>query len=640
MRNFSLVFLVIFFTVNYTLNAQSFEKNKALSKQKELLDSGIKKVKKNNFEAALKDFDKAIELNPSSNLAHEILFNRAQLKRKELKEFNSALKDYNLAIKLNPSYVRAYVYRSILYKRNFKNFSKALENIKKSIEIDPDCGVCWTELGFWSGEQIPIEDRFFALEKAIELGVDLDFDGVFEPSYYLYGNIANIRLFNTDTTNEDYIETINYYQKSIDNYEEMDVDGDGENDNPGYLESYYYFQSVIYSEYLNQPDKAIEKIDKAIELNPLDKDFYEFKSSVFYKMGEFEAAIENYNSSKKIQPKLRYNEYFSSYDVFYPYIDLDRDLDSIKLPIDIKVKIDINNILGLETRSNQFFMSLDYSFYTQQGPIFLNHKKDTIDFFDFEKKSIINPIFINSDRTEKTSLSYFGFDNVNITDDHIYYNTVKTDFFHNWDLKNYPFDKQNLQFEIKAEIDTSIVRLSESKFYKSSFKKVSGLIKGYKIDSIKFKERFEVQNNVNTFYPGINREDVYSIASFNIQISRSGGWLFLKLFLGSYLAFFISWIVFFIPTKEFGSRISLAVGGIFGAIGNRYFVDSSLPVVQVLTKADIINNLILFLLILNILIVIFQKNKIYNIKFLKQNKNAMIFTGILFLVLNSFIILI
>ena len=114
MRNFSLVFLVIFFTVNYTLSSQSFDKNKALSKQKELLDSGIKKVKKNNFEAALKDFDKAIELNPSSNLAHEILFNRAQLKRIELKEFNSALKDYNLAIKLNPSYVRAYLFNKRL----------------------------------------------------------------------------------------------------------------------------------------------------------------------------------------------------------------------------------------------------------------------------------------------------------------------------------------------------------------------------------------------------------------------------------------------------------------------------------------------------------------------------------------------
>ena len=126
MRNFSLVFLVIFFTVNYTLNAQSFDKNKALSKQKELLDSGIKKVKENNFEAALKDFDIAIELNPNSNLAHEILFNRTQLKRIEFKKINSALEDYNLAIELNKSFVKAYFYRSILYMFKSSSFSSTI----------------------------------------------------------------------------------------------------------------------------------------------------------------------------------------------------------------------------------------------------------------------------------------------------------------------------------------------------------------------------------------------------------------------------------------------------------------------------------------------------------------------------------
>jgi hypothetical protein len=284
-------------------------------------------------------------------------------------------------------------------------------------------------------------------------------------------------------------------------------------------------------------------------------------------------------------------------------------------------------------------MSLDYFLYTQQAPLFLNYKKDTISFFDFEENKLIKPVIINSDRTEKKSLTYYGYDNVNITDDYIYYSSVKSDFFHNWDLSDYPFDIQKLQFEIKAEIDTSIVRFNESKFYKSSYNKVNGLIKGFNIDKIDFAEKFEVQKEVNTFYPGINRETVYSIASFNIEVSRSGGWLFVKLFLGSYLAFLISWIVFLIPTKEFGSRISLTVGGIFGAIGNRYFVDSSLPVVQVLTKADIINNLILLLLIFNILIVIYQKNKKNSLRFI-NNKTAMLYSGILFVVLNLIIILI
>jgi len=636
MRNFSLIFLIIFFTINCTLNAQSGDKNKDLSNQKELLESGLNKVKENNFEAALKDFDMAIELNPSSNLARKIFFERAQLKRIELKKFNSALEDYNLAIELNPSYVKAYIYRSILYKRNFKNDSKALEDLRKSIEIDSSCGACWMNLGY--SDQISVKEQFFALEKALELGVDIDFNGMFEPSYYIYNQIGNIRAFSTDSTDGDYIETINYYQKCIDNYEKMDVDGDGEYDNAGYLENSYYMQANIYLEILNQPIIALEKINIAIEINPLNKDFHVLKSKIYYEMDEINNAIKSYNISKKIKPKLYYNDYFAN-DSFYPYIDLDRKLDSISLPIKIKAKIDLQEIMGLDTRNNQFFMSLDYFLYTQQAPLFLNYKKDTISFFDFEENKLIKPVIINSDRTEKKSLTYYGYDNVNITDDYIYYSSVKSDFFHNWDLSDYPFDTQKLQFEIKAEIDTSIVRFNESKFYKSSYNKVNGLIKGFNIDKIDFAEKFEVQKEVNTFYPGINRETVYSIASFNIEVSRSGGWLFVKLFLGSYLAFLISWIVFLIPTKEFGSRISLTVGGIFGAIGNRYFVDSSLPVVQVLTKADIINNLILLLLIFNILIVIYQKNKKNSLRFI-NNKTAMLYSGILFVVLNLIIILI
>ena len=636
MRNFSLIFLIIFFTINCTLNAQSGDKNKDLSNQKELLDSGINKVKENNFEAALKDFDMAIELNPSSNLAHKIFFERAQIKRIEFKKFNSALEDYNLAIELNPSYVKAYLYRSILYKRNFKNDSKALENTKKSIEIDSSCGACWMQLGY--SDQISVQEQLFALEKSIELGMDYNFDGIFEPSYSLYNQIGTVRAYNTDSTDEDYIESINYFQKCIDNYEEMDVDGDGEYDDAGYLEDSYYLQAVVYLEGLNQPIKALEKINKGIEINPLDKDFHILKSKIYYKMDEIDNAIKIYNISKKIKPKLYYNDYFAN-DSFYPYIDFDRDLDSISLPIKIKAKIDLEEIMGLDTRNNQFFMSLDYFLYTQQASLFLNYKKDTISFFDFEENKLIKPVIINSDRTEKKSLTYYGYDNVNITDDYIYYSSVKSDFFHNWDLSDYPFDTQKLQFEIKAEIDTSIVRFNESKFYKSSYNKVNGLIKGFNIDKIDFEEKFEVQNEVNTFYPGIIRETVYPIASFNIEVSRSGGWLFVKLFLGSYLAFLISWIVFLIPTKEFGSRISLTVGGIFGAIGNRYFVDSSLPVVQVLTKADIINNLILLLLIFNILIVIYQKNKKNSLRFI-NNKTAMLYSGILFVVLNLIIILI
>ena len=43
------------------------------------------------------------------------------------------------------------------------------------------------------------------------------------------------------------------------------------------------------------------------------------------------------------------------------------------------------------------------------------------------------------------------------------------------------------------------------------------------------------------------------------------------------LSFLISCMIFLLPlNKELESKVSLGVGAIFGAIGNRYFVDSAL----------------------------------------------------------------
>jgi len=167
-----------------------------------------------------------------------------------------------------------------------------------------------------------------------------------------------------------------------------------------------------------------------------------------------------------------------------------------------------------------------------------------------------------------------------------------------------------------------------------------GLKDGYKIDEINFFKSYQSTGVFNSFSPKkTERVLVSPIGNFEIIISREGSWLFVKLFLGSILSFIISWIVFLIPSKEFESRISLTVGAIFGAIGNRYFVESTIPSVQILTKADMINNMILLLLIVNVLIVIIQNNEKINFGLLEKNKIAMIFSGFTFIILNTLIII-
>ena len=152
---------------------------------------------------------------------------------------------------------------------------------------------------------------------------------------------------------------------------------------------------------------------------------------------------------------------------------------------------------------------------------------------------------------------------------------------------------------------------------------------GFVIDTILFKEEFinseiiePFDNGIYNHQGGTERNEVRSRGVFEVIISRQGSLLFFKLFLGSFLSLILSWFVFLIPMSEFDAKSNLSVGAIFGAVGNKYFVDSAISS-QVLTTADLINNLIITIVIFNVLLMIYQKNEKIKNKFLKNEKSAL-----------------
>jgi len=114
--------------------------------------------------------------------------------------------------------------------------------------------------------------------------------------------------------------------------------------------------------------------------------------------------------------------------------------------------------------------------------------------------------------------------------------------------------------------------------------------------------------------------------NFEINIDRRGSSLFLKLFIGGILSFLVSALIFLIDKKELQPRVTLAVGAIFGGIGNRYFIDTVLPEVQVLTKADAISNFILFMIFFNIVIMVLQHTKAEEIKYFESSGNSFFYS--------------
>lgn len=211
---------------------------------------------------------------------------------------------------------------------------------------------------------------------------------------------------------------------------------------------------------------------------------------------------------------------------------------------------------------------------------------------------------------------------------------------HKWNLRNFPFDTQKLNFSFITQLDTSVVRINNSADKLNSFKENNEFLSdGYMINKMSHKKSYVEGSEKILVAPNTQRNIVFEKLTYELELSRGGSWLYIKLFFGGFISFLISWMIFLVPKIEFESRTNIAVASIFGSLGNKYFVEQSLPNVQVLMKADIINNLVILLIVFNILMMITQSNKKLKFLRIKSNKKVMVMSGLIF-ILTNFLILI
>ena len=71
-----------------------------------------------------------------------------------------------------------------------------------------------------------------------------------------------------------------------------------------------------------------------------------------------------------------------------------------------------------------------------------------------------------------------------------------------------------------------------------------------------------------------------------MDIERDAWGLFMKIFIGMYIAFLIAIISFTPHPSELEPRFGLPVGGLFAAVGNKYIIDSLLPESSSFTLVD------------------------------------------------------
>ena len=221
--------------------------------------------------------------------------------------------------------------------------------------------------------------------------------------------------------------------------------------------------------------------------------------------------------------------------------------------------------------------------------IWYNYRNDSINPLESVEISNAKEFEFQSDDIEKIN-------NINWAT-HKCKATVKKE----WNLKNFPFDKQELYVEIEDAIyDTEqliyVADVANSK-YDKNIKLDEWQIKSFKIE--------QMHKTYETTYgnPGLEGTSDYPGIKASFVLERDGVGLFFKLFIGIYVAYLISLSVFFMGPEN-PERFGMIVGALFAGVANKYIVESLMPQTIMLTLPDKIHNLTFIYIIFHLIITV------------------------------------
>tara|TARA_B110000902_G_C14275503_1_gene574772 strand:+ start:1141 stop:2253 length:1113 start_codon:yes stop_codon:yes gene_type:complete len=335
---------------------------------------------------------------------------------------------------------------------------------------------------------------------------------------------------------------------------------------------------------------------------------------------------------------LTYSHRLNSGD-YFPHIDLSNS--EVTFPLEVQVHLDVIELREIDLKRSDFYSSLYTSLSFEVDTAILDRNNDTIQLYDYSSGGfdLIRMQYPEHDKVYKGAIGkgmYYSLSREDtLVEWDIYY---EFQLPHKWDLRDYPFDVQKLKYIYDSSIDTSVLKMVASVDNPSTAPDSNFLFiqDGLQVTGIESESRYIKGFVRDEFIEGA-RSEIYQRLIFNVNVERKGSYLYFKLFFGGFLSFLISYLAFLISPKLFETRITLNIGGIFGAVSNKYVVENTMPAIQVLTKADIINNLVIVFIILNIFIVIGQQSKTLPLGPFERNKFAAVFIMLAFVFINLFI---
>jgi hypothetical protein len=184
-----------------------------------------------------------------------------------------------------------------------------------------------------------------------------------------------------------------------------------------------------------------------------------------------------------------------------------------------------------------------------------------------------------------------------------------------WNVKHYPFGKQQLDIWVYAMVSSQWVLLKDSaKILLPDIGNKTKYYVGNGWHFVKDAATVHTDSIKDAFRPG-----KYSALHYEIPLREDNPWmLFIKLFLGMYVAFWVAYIALFIPVERQDPRFGLPVGGLFAAIANKYIIEALLPVSTDFNLVDTLHSITIttiFLIIAYSAILVFlvEKKKLHEL---------------------------
>ncbi|HSV43453.1 MAG TPA: tetratricopeptide repeat protein [Candidatus Bathyarchaeia archaeon] len=247
-----------------------------------------------NDGAALKYFNRALELNPNHFLA---LNNRGMIYRKK-GHYNKAIQDYTIAIAIRPNFHKVYLNRANIY-RQIRQYDRALADYSRAIELRPEYALAYFNRGKLYEDLQRYKDALRDYDDALSLKPDW-------ADVYNNRGVVYIESGQVAKSIPEFEKAIALRPDWLDPYNNL---GTAFSDLGRDEEARRCYENVIAIDHrhiaaqhnlgklffkLGQYDKAIEQFNTVLSIDPI-LEAYAMRGSAFLELGQYDLAISDYN---------------------------------------------------------------------------------------------------------------------------------------------------------------------------------------------------------------------------------------------------------------------------------------------------------------------------------------------------------